>query len=134
MSPLCYLLSKAGTTSKTGGLWFLFKNFSPIPAGSLPSGVTSSSLRTQITSPVTSKSFSLSGRNILNCTLSPTLRGLLFSILLFALMLPPQILYIPQFRMLVRYGLVNTRWALILLYAASGLPGRLKNLTSWQDL
>lgn len=49
-------------------------------------------------------------------------RGLLFSILLFALMLPPQILYIPQFRMLVRYGLVNTRWALILLYAAAGLP------------
>src|SRR5512134_1406354 len=39
-------------------------------------------------------------------------RGWLFALLLFALMLPPQILYIPQFTMMARYGLINTRWAL----------------------
>jgi len=49
-------------------------------------------------------------------------RGSLFAILLFALMLPPQILYIPQFTMMSRYGLLNTRWALVLLYAATALP------------
>ncbi len=49
-------------------------------------------------------------------------RGWLFALLLFALMLPPQILYIPQFTMMARYGLINTRWALVLLYAALGLP------------
>lgn len=49
-------------------------------------------------------------------------RGWLFSLLLFALMLPPQILYIPQFQMMNRYGLLNTYWALILLYTASALP------------
>jgi ABC-type glycerol-3-phosphate transport system permease component len=49
-------------------------------------------------------------------------RGWLFTILLFALMLPHQILYIPQFTMMARYGLINTRWSLVLLYAALGLP------------
>ncbi len=49
-------------------------------------------------------------------------RGWLFALLLFALMLPPQILYIPQFTMMARYGLINTRWSLVLLYAALGLP------------
>lgn len=49
-------------------------------------------------------------------------RGGLFALLLFALMLPPQIMYIPQFAMMARYGLVNTRWSLVLLYAAAGLP------------
>jgi ABC-type glycerol-3-phosphate transport system permease component len=49
-------------------------------------------------------------------------RGWIFALLLFALMLPPQILYIPQFTMMARYGLINTRWALVLLYAALGLP------------
>jgi ABC-type glycerol-3-phosphate transport system permease component len=49
-------------------------------------------------------------------------RGWLFALLLFALMLPPQILYIPQFTMMARYGLINTRWALVLLYAALALP------------
>lgn len=49
-------------------------------------------------------------------------RGLLFSLLLFALMLPRQILYLPQFEMMSRYGLLNTYWALILIYAAMQLP------------
>ncbi len=46
----------------------------------------------------------------------------LFTLLLFALMLPPQIMYIPQFTMIAQYGLLNTYWSLILLYAATGLP------------
>ncbi len=49
-------------------------------------------------------------------------RGWIFTMLLFALMLPPQILYIPQFTMMARYGLINTRWSLVLLYAALGMP------------
>lgn len=50
------------------------------------------------------------------------LRSPLFTLLLFALMLPPQIMYIPQFTMIAEYGLLNTYWSLILLYAATGLP------------
>ena len=46
----------------------------------------------------------------------------MFYLLLFALMLPPQVMYLPQFVMMSRYGLLNTRWALILLYTASALP------------
>lgn len=49
-------------------------------------------------------------------------RGWLFGLLLFALMLPPQIMYIPQFTMMSRYGLINTRWALVFIYIASALP------------
>lgn len=49
-------------------------------------------------------------------------RGALFATLLFALMLPPQIMYIPQYAMMARYGLVNSRWSLVLLYGALGLP------------
>jgi ABC-type glycerol-3-phosphate transport system permease component len=49
-------------------------------------------------------------------------RGGIFGLLLFALILPPQILYIPQFTMMANYGLINTQWALILLYAALGMP------------
>jgi raffinose/stachyose/melibiose transport system permease protein len=49
-------------------------------------------------------------------------RGWIFALLLFALMLPPQILYIPQFTMMAQYGLINTRWSLVLLYGALGLP------------
>ncbi|MDY7027900.1 MAG: carbohydrate ABC transporter permease [Spirochaetota bacterium] len=48
-------------------------------------------------------------------------RALLFSILLFALMLPRQAMYIPQFVMMTRYNLLNTRLSLILLYAAYGI-------------
>lgn len=48
-------------------------------------------------------------------------RGVLFSFLLLSLMLPPQIQYIPQFTMMSRYGLLGTRWALILLYAAEAI-------------
>ena len=50
------------------------------------------------------------------------LRPLIFTLLLFALMLPPQVMYIPQFAMMAQYGLLNTRWSLVLLYAALGLP------------
>ncbi|MBN1147096.1 MAG: carbohydrate ABC transporter permease [Anaerolineales bacterium] len=49
-------------------------------------------------------------------------RGWLFTLLLFALMLPPQIMYIPQFTMMSRYGLLNSRWSLVLLYTAMALP------------
>ena len=49
-------------------------------------------------------------------------RALLYAVLLFALMLPPQIMYIPQFTMMSRYGLLNSRWALVFLYAARQLP------------
>ena len=49
-------------------------------------------------------------------------RGTLFVALLFALMLPVQILYIPQFTMMSKYGLLNTRWSLVLLYTAMALP------------
>jgi raffinose/stachyose/melibiose transport system permease protein len=49
-------------------------------------------------------------------------RGPLFSMLLFALMLPPQIFYIPQFTMMSKLGLLNTYWSLILIYAATALP------------
>ena len=49
-------------------------------------------------------------------------RGWIFAMLLFALMLPHQILYIPQFTMMARYGLINTRWSLVLLYGALGMP------------
>lgn len=49
-------------------------------------------------------------------------RGWLFALLLFALMLPPQIMYIPQFTMMSRYGLLNSRWSLVLLYTATALP------------
>jgi raffinose/stachyose/melibiose transport system permease protein len=37
-------------------------------------------------------------------------------------MLPPQIMYLPQFKMMSQYGLLNTRWSLVLLYTASALP------------
>lgn len=50
------------------------------------------------------------------------LRSPLFTILLFALMLPPQILYLPQFKMMSEYGLLGTRWSLVLLYTASAIP------------
>ncbi len=46
----------------------------------------------------------------------------LFFLLLFALMLPTQVMYIPQFQMMSRYGLLNSRWSLILIYTASSLP------------
>jgi raffinose/stachyose/melibiose transport system permease protein len=49
-------------------------------------------------------------------------RGWLFALLLFGLLLPPQIMYIPQFTMMARYHLLNSRWSLVLLYAAGGLP------------
>jgi len=49
-------------------------------------------------------------------------RGWLFALLLFGVLLPPQIMYIPQFTMMARYHLLNSRWSLVLLYAALGLP------------
>lgn len=49
-------------------------------------------------------------------------RGWLFAVLLFGLVLPPQIMYIPQFTLMARYHLLNSRWALVLLYGALGLP------------
>ncbi|MEP7355817.1 MAG: carbohydrate ABC transporter permease [Anaerolineales bacterium] len=49
-------------------------------------------------------------------------RGWLFAMLLFGLLLPSQILYIPQFTMMARYHLLNSRWSLVLLYTAMGLP------------
>jgi len=49
-------------------------------------------------------------------------RGWLLGLLLFALVLPPQVMYIPQFAMMATYGLINTPFALILIYAGLGLP------------
>jgi raffinose/stachyose/melibiose transport system permease protein len=49
-------------------------------------------------------------------------RNAIFALLLFSLMLPHQILYIPQYVMMARYHLINTRWALILIYGAGALP------------
>lgn len=49
-------------------------------------------------------------------------REAVMSVLLFALMLPPQIMYIPQFTMMSKYHLLNTYWALIFLYTAMSLP------------
>ncbi|HRJ58634.1 MAG TPA: carbohydrate ABC transporter permease [Anaerolineales bacterium] len=49
-------------------------------------------------------------------------RGWVFGLLLFALMLPPQIFFIPQFTMMSRLGLLNSYWSLILIYAATALP------------
>jgi raffinose/stachyose/melibiose transport system permease protein len=49
-------------------------------------------------------------------------RSALFGLLLFSLMLPHQILYIPQYVMMAQYKLINTRWALILIYGSLGLP------------
>ncbi len=45
----------------------------------------------------------------------------LFILLLAALLLPPQVSYIPQFVMMSRYGLLNSKWSLVLLYTASSL-------------
>ena len=49
-------------------------------------------------------------------------RGAIFALLVFALILPPQILYLPQFTLMAGYGLINSHWSLILIYAALGLP------------
>ncbi len=49
-------------------------------------------------------------------------RGAIFGSLLLAMMLPPQIQYLPQFQMMAQYGLLNTHLSLILLYTASALP------------
>lgn len=45
-------------------------------------------------------------------------RDMVFLILLLSLMIPPQSTYIPQFMMMHKYGLLNKRIALILLYSA----------------
>lgn len=58
-------------------------------------------------------------------------RSLLLGALLIALMVPVQILYIPQFMMVAKYGLLNTRWALVLLYAALSLPVSIYLLSSY---
>ena len=47
---------------------------------------------------------------------------MVFALLLFSLMLPHQVLYIPQYVMMARYHLINTRWSLILIYGSLGLP------------
>lgn len=48
-------------------------------------------------------------------------RELLFGALLLSLMLPPQVMYIPQYILMSRYGLLNSRLGLILVYAAYAL-------------
>jgi raffinose/stachyose/melibiose transport system permease protein len=49
-------------------------------------------------------------------------REVVLAILLFALMLPPQVMYIPQFTLMAKYRLLNTYWGLIFLYTAMSLP------------
>lgn len=46
-------------------------------------------------------------------------RNLLFGLALIALMIPPQITFLPVFLELSQWNLINTLWALILPYAAS---------------
>lgn len=46
-------------------------------------------------------------------------RGLLFSLTLIALMIPPQLVFLPIYVQLSDWGLVNTLWSLILPYGAS---------------
>jgi len=45
-------------------------------------------------------------------------RGWVFGLLLFALILPSQKFYIPQFTIMSRLGLFNSYWSLILIYGA----------------
>ena len=49
------------------------------------------------------------------------LREVLFGLLLLSLMLPRQIMYIPQYILMSSYGLLNSRFGLMLVYAAYGL-------------
>jgi raffinose/stachyose/melibiose transport system permease protein len=58
-------------------------------------------------------------------------RSLLLGALLIAVMVPVQILYIPQFMMVAKYGLLNTRWVLVFLYAALSLPVSIYLLSSY---
>jgi ABC-type glycerol-3-phosphate transport system permease component len=48
-------------------------------------------------------------------------RGWLFALLLFGLLCRRPIMYIPQFTMMASYHMLNSRLALVLLYAALGL-------------
>ncbi len=48
-------------------------------------------------------------------------REVLFGLLLLSLMLPRQIMYIPQYILMSSYGLLNSRFGLMLVYAAYGL-------------
>ncbi len=45
-------------------------------------------------------------------------RSVVFMVFLLSLMVPTQAVYIPQFKMMITYGLYNTRLSIILLYAA----------------
>jgi len=58
-------------------------------------------------------------------------RSLLLGALLIGVMVPVQILYIPQFMMVAKYGLLNTRWVLVLLYAALSLPVSIYLMSSY---
>lgn len=49
-------------------------------------------------------------------------RSFVFTLFLLSLMVPVQAVYIPQFKMMISYGLYNTRLSIILLYAALQLP------------
>jgi sn-glycerol 3-phosphate transport system permease protein len=46
-------------------------------------------------------------------------RNLLFGLMLIALMIPPQVIFLPIYVEMSNWGLVNTPWALILPYGAS---------------
>lgn len=48
-------------------------------------------------------------------------RETVFSLLLLSMMIPVQATYLPQFEIMSRYGILNTRLSLVLLYAAQQL-------------
>jgi raffinose/stachyose/melibiose transport system permease protein len=58
-------------------------------------------------------------------------RALIFTLFLLSLMIPTQAVYIPQFRMMISYGLYNTRLSIILLYSALQLPMSIMLLRSY---
>jgi ABC-type glycerol-3-phosphate transport system permease component len=49
-------------------------------------------------------------------------RSSLFALIFVSIMFPPQIMLLALFQLLAKYGLINTRWGLVLVYAAAELP------------
>jgi raffinose/stachyose/melibiose transport system permease protein len=58
-------------------------------------------------------------------------RAFIFTLFLLSLMIPTQAVYIPQFKMMISYGLYNTRLSIILLYGALQLPMSILLLRSY---
>jgi len=59
------------------------------------------------------------------------LRSFVFTLFLLSLMVPIQAVYIPQFKMMISYGLYNSRLSIILLYSALQLSMSIMILRSY---